>query len=302
MRIVIAGGTGFLGKPLAAGLSRHGHDVVILTRRTGSLPAGVLTWQPDGTAGPWASALEQADAIVNLAGAPMAESRWNEDRKRELRESRVLATRSLVAAMQAAPARPRVFVSQSGVGYYGPRGDEEIAEHEPKGGDFVARMAADWEAEAARADDAGARLVILRTGMVLACDGGALKQMLLPFRLGVGGRLGGGRQFVPWIHRRDWIDLVRWSLVSQAVRGTLNATAPNPVTNREFTAALARALRRPALLAVPPAGLRLLFGELADAVLTGQRAVPHRALALGFHFRWPLLEPALRDLLNGVRS
>jgi len=298
VRIVIAGGTGFLGRPLAAGLARHGHEVQILTRRTGPLPAGLVSWQPDGTAGPWASALDQMDGVVNLAGAEMAGRRWTEARKRELRESRMLATRSLIAAMQVVTARPRVFVSQSGIGYYGPRGDEEIGEHEPRGGDFVAGMAGDWEAEAARAGDMGARLVVLRTGLVLARDGGALGQMLLPFRFGLGGRLGSGRQYVPWIHRRDWIDLVRWSLVSEKVHGTLNATAPNPVTNREFTAALGRALRRPAIVPVPAFALRLAFGELADAVLTGQRAVPRRALALGFHFRWPLLGPALADVLT----
>ena len=299
---MVAGGTGFLGRPLAAGLSRHGHDVLILTRRTGALPAGLVSWQPDGSSGPWASALEQADAVVNLAGAPMAGRRWTEARKRELRESRVLATRSLIAAMRSLAARPRVFVSQSGVGFYGPRGAETVAEQAPPGNDFVAAMAAAWEAEAAQASDVGARLVVLRTGMVLARDGGALAQMLLPFRLGLGGRLGSGRQYVPWIHRRDWIDLVRWSIVSERVHGTLNATAPAPVTNREFTAALARALRRPAVLAVPPFALRLAFGELADAVLTGQRAMPDRALALGFHFRWPLLEPALADLMLGGRG
>jgi uncharacterized protein (TIGR01777 family) len=297
VRIVIAGGTGFLGTPLAAGLARHGHEIVVLTRRGGALPPGLLSWHPDGTAGPWAAALEQADAVVNLAGASMDGRRWSEARKRELRDSRVLATRSLVAAIQAAPARPRVFVSQSGIGYYGPRGDEEIGEQAAQGTDFIAQMAGAWEAEAARAAEGGVRLVILRTSLVLARDGGALGRMLLPFRLGLAGRLGSGRQFVPWIHRRDWIDLVRWALVSQAVHGTLNAVAPTPVTNREFTASLARVLRRPAVMPVPAVALRLAFGELADALLTGQRAVPRRALALGFHFRWPMLEPALRDLL-----
>lgn len=298
MRIVVAGGTGFLGRPLAAGLSRHGHDVLVLTRRTGSLPAGLVSWQPDGTAGAWASALEQADAVVNLAGADMTGRRWTEARKREFIESRVHATRSLITAMRVVTARPRVFVSQSGTGYYGPRGDEEIGEQEAKGGGFMADMAAAWEAEAGRAADLGARLVVLRTGVVLARDGGALAQMLLPFRLGLGARVGGGRQYVPWIHRRDWIDLVRWSIVSEKVHGTLNAVAPSPVTNREFTAALGRALRRPAVLVVPPFALRLLYGELADNVITGQRATPRRALSLGFHFRWPLVEPALTDALT----
>ena len=297
MRIVIAGGTGFLGRPLASALARHDHRVTILTRRRGPLPAGHVSWSPDGAAGPWASVVDGADAVVNLAGASIAHGRWTADRKRELRDSRVLATRSLVAALHAASARPGVLVSGSGVGYYGARGAEEISEGEPASRDFFGGLAAAWEQEAEAAGTAGVRVVVLRTGPVLARDGGMLGRLLLPFRLGVGGVLGSGEQYLPWIHRRDWIDLVRWSLLSSAVNGTLNAAAPEPVTNREFTETLATVLGRPHLMRVPPFALRLALGELADTVLTGQRAVPRRALSLGFHFRWPTLEPALRHLL-----
>ena len=294
---MIAGGSGFLGRPLASALARHGHDVAILTRRTAGLPAGHRSWTPDGTAGPWAAAVDAADAVVNLAGASIAGGRWTPDRKRELRDSRVLATRSLVAAVRAAASPPRVFVSGSAVGYYGPRGAEAIAEDAAPGRDFLGELGVAWEQEAQGAADAGARLIVLRSGLVLAPDGGVLQQMLRPFRLGLGGVLGSGDQYLPWIHRRDWIDLVRWSLLTEAVSGPLNGTAPEPVTNREFTRTLAAVLRRPHFIKVPAFALRLALGELADAALTGQRAVPSRALALGFHFRCPALEPALRDLL-----
>jgi uncharacterized protein (TIGR01777 family) len=238
------------------------------------------------------------DAIVNLAGASIAGRRWTPERKRELLESRILSTRSLVSALRTVSARPSVFVNASGAGYYGPRGDEELGEDAPPGDDFLAQMSAAWEAEANQARAEGVRLVVLRTGLVLAPDGGVLKSLLLPFKIGLGGVIGDGRQYVPWIHRRDWIDLVRWSLISEGVHGTFNATAPEPVTNRELTETLAATLRRPSLFRVPPFALRLALGEIADTLLTGQRAVPRHALAQGFHFRWPSLAPALRNLLS----
>jgi uncharacterized protein (TIGR01777 family) len=298
VRIVIAGGTGFLGRPLASALARHGHEVGILTRRAGDLPAGHVTWNPDGNSGAWASALDGVDAVVNLAGEPIAGGRWTSERKQILLQSRLLATRSLVQALSTVAARPRVFVSASGVGYYGARGDEEVGEDAPAGADFLAGVSAAWEAEATQAAEGGTRLVVLRNGLVLAPDGGALERLLLPFRLGLGGVLGDGRQYVPWIHRRDWVDLVRWSLISGGVHGTYNAAAPAPVTNRELTEELARALRRPHVFRLPAFALRVALGEMADTLLTGQRAVPRRALEQGFHFRWPSLAPALRNLLS----
>ena len=298
MRIVIAGGSGFLGRPLAATLARQQHEVVVLTRRnTAGLPAGYVSWTPDGTTGPWAGRLEAADAIINLAGASIAGRRWTAARKQELRDSRLLATRSLVAALRAAAPRRRVFVHGTGIGYYGSCGTEEIAEDHAPGGDFLGQLGVAWEAEGNAARDTGVRVVVLRFGLVLAPEGGVLGRMLLPFRLGLGGPFGSGEQYMPWIHRRDWIDLVRWSLITTAAEGPFNATAPQPVTNREFTRTLAKVLGRPHVLRVPASALRLALGELADALLTGQRAVPKRALDMGFHFRYPSLEPALRDLL-----
>ena len=297
MRIVIAGGSGFLGRPLASALARHGHEVTILTRQDRRLPPGHITWNPDGRTGAWAPLLDGAHALVNLAGASIAGGRWTPERKRVLQESRVLPTRSLVAAVRASARPPRVLVSMSGVGFYGPRGAEEIGEDEPAAHDFFGELAAAWEREAQEASAAGLRVVVLRSGPVLARDGGMLERLLPPFKLGVGGVFGSGEQYLPWIHRRDWIDLVRWSLISDTVSGPFNATAPAPVTSREFTRTLASVLRRPHLMKVPAFALRLALGEMADTVLTGQRAVPRRALAHGFHFRWPALEPALRDLL-----
>ncbi len=299
MRIVIAGGTGFLGAALTEGLRAAGHDVVVLTRQSGALPQGLASWSPDGTAGVWARVLDDADAVVNLAGAPLDEKRWTESRKRVLAESRILATRSLAVAISEAVRPPAVFLSSSAVGYYGPRAAEPVTESDSPGSDFLARLVVEWEDEATAAAANGTRVVLLRSGIVLAPDGGALARMLLPFRLGVGGPFGDGRQYMSWIHRHDWIGLARWLLTRDDARGPINATAPAPETNAAFAATLARVLRRPHLLRAPAFALRLALGEMADAaLLTGQRVVPARAQALGFRFQWPALEPALRDLLR----
>jgi len=298
VRIIVAGGAGFLGRPLVAALTRQGHDPVVLTRRSDDLPKGYVHWNPDGSTGDWASVLDGSDAVVNLAGASIAGRRWTPRRKRDLLQSRVLATRSLVEAMRHTASRPRIFVSASGVGYYGPRGGEEIGEDEPASTDFLGQLATQWEAEARAATELGVRLAILRNGLVLAADGGILKRMAMPFRLGLGGPIGAGTQYMPWIHRRDWIDLVRWMLITDAAHGAFNATSPQPVTNEEFSRALARAVRRPCLFRVPGRVMRVVFGELGESLLTGQRAVPRKALAMGFHFRWPQLDAALREALS----
>jgi uncharacterized protein (TIGR01777 family) len=301
MKIVIAGGSGFLGRPLAAALAADGHDIVTLTRGAaagGPTNARAVTWTPDGSTGRWAAEIDGAGAVVNLAGESIAGRRWTAEQKRRILDSRVSATRSLVAAILAAKTPPPVFVSGSAVGYYGPRGDEKIPEGTPPGTDFLADVCVQWEGEAMRAKTA-TRLVCLRTGLALERDGGALPQMLPPFRFGAGGPVGSGRQYWPWIHRADWIALVQWALRTPAVAGAINGTAPNPVTNAEFAKALGRAMRRPAFMPAPAFALKLLLGEMADALLlSGQRAVPERPEQLGFVFRYTRIDDALASLFR----
>ena len=303
MKIVVAGGTGFLGRPLVEALATDGHDVVVLTRSAGPARfanARVATsqWKPDGTAGSLAAALGPVQAIVNLAGESIAEGRWTEARKQQLIESRLLSTRTLVKTMEAMSAAPDVFVSASAVGYYGPRGEEIVTEETPPGSDFLARLCVEWEAEAQKAA-ARTRVVSVRTGLVLAGDGGALGKMLLPFKLFVGGPMGSGKQFWPWIHRDDWVAMVKWLAASPAARGPFNATAPDPVTNAELSRALGRALHRPSLLPAPPFALRLALGEMADALLlSGQRAIPKRASEAGFTFRYAAIDEAMRAVIG----
>jgi uncharacterized protein len=296
VRVILGGGTGFLGGALRRHLRDLGHDVAILTRRPSGAP-DQIQWHPDGSAGPWTDALNGAAAIVNLAGEGIADRRWTEPRKAALRDSRLQATRSLVAAIARLPQPPAVLVNASGIGYYGDRGAETVTEATPPGTDFLGQLCVEWESEAEQASSI-ARVVIVRSGIVLHPSGGALGRMLLPFRLGVGGRIGSGAQYLPWIHREDWLRLVAWMLGAPDARGAFNAAAPIPSTNAEFTKALGRALRRPTLLPVPAFGLRLALGELAETLLTGQRAIPQRAQEQGFVFRFPEINPALADLLG----
>jgi len=301
MKVVVAGGTGFLGRPLVEALAVHRHDVVVLTRRGAATPASAgaraVHWDPNGATGPWAAGLDGAGAVVNLAGESIAARRWSAEHKRRILDSRINATRSLVGAIEAVASRPAIFVSGSAVGYYGPLGDEIVTETTPAGSDFLARVCAQWEAEANRASSPQTRVVCIRTGLVLEKDGGALPQMLPPFKLGAGGPVGSGRQYWPWIHRADWIGLVRWTLQTAAASGPINATAPNPVTNKEFARALGRALHRPAFMPAPAFALRLMLGEMADALLlSGQRAVPATAQRLGFAFRHTDVETALQAI------
>ena len=306
MRIVIAGGSGFLGSPLAEGYARAGHDVRVLTRallpgesrhdpETGVPGVTRVGWHPDGQSGPWAAALDGADALVNLAGEGLGDKRWTPERKAQLRASRVVPTRSLVSAIGAVAAPPSVFISGSAIGYYG-ASDEPKTESSPAGDTFLAHICEDWEAEARRAE-ASTRVVLLRTGVVLERSGGALPQIARPFRFFAGGPMGSGRQYISWIHRIDWIELVRWLVDTAGVSGAVNATAPAPVTNREFAKALGHALGRPSLLPAPGFALKLLLGEMAGPlILTGQRVIPARAQSLGFHFRYPEIEQALRGI------
>lgn len=291
MRVVIAGGTGFLGRALSASLGADGHRVTVLSRRAGGGPIETVAWTPDGASGAWAAALDAADAVVNLAGEGIADARWTAARKQALVDSRLKATASLATAITTVATPPRVFVSGSGVGYYGPCGDETITEQAPAGGDFLGRLALDWEAAAMPAA-ARTRVVLLRTGLVLG-DEGALAKMRLPFTLGVGGRLGSGRQWMPWIHVDDWVRMVRFAIDDTRASGPVNVCGPTPVTNAEFTRALGRALHRPTVFPVPAFALRAALGELSEALLTGQRAVPAKATALGFRFSYPDVQSAL---------
>ena len=301
MKIVIAGGSGFLGRALTAALLAGGHDVVILTR-TGQPPGGrarAVAWSPAGETGPWSSDVNGADAVINLAGESIAGSRWSAAHKARIRDSRINATRSLVAAMRSVTVPPPVFVSGSAVGYYGPRSDEAVTETDAAGRDFLARVCVQWEEEALAAAGARTRVVLIRTGLVLARDGGALPEMLPPFRFGAGGPVGSGRQFWPWIHRDDWVGLALWAAGNNAVSGPVNATAPNPVTNKEFASALGRALHRPSFMPAPAFALRLLLGEMADALLlSGQRALPAVAQRLGFTFTFANVDAALNDIFS----
>jgi uncharacterized protein (TIGR01777 family) len=305
MKVVIAGATGFLGEPLARALAADGRDIVILTRRAdpprGTGGVRFLTWRPGAGQGPWAAEIDGAAAVLNLAGESIAARRWSPSQKQRILDSRVQATRTLAEAIRGASRPPPVFVSASAVGYYGPRGDEIVTEEQPPGSDFLANVCAAWEAAAIQAGPA-TRVVCIRTGLVIEQGGGALPRMVLPFKFGAGGPLGSGRQYMPWIHRDDWVALVRWTIATPAADGPINATAPNPVTNAEFTRALGRALHRPAFMPAPAFALRLALGEMADALLlSGQRAVPAKAERLGFRFRFTQLDEALRAIFEPRR-
>jgi uncharacterized protein (TIGR01777 family) len=297
VRILLAGGSGFLGRALQAALRTHGHSVGVLTRTPRPGETDQIAWTPDGTAGAWAQGLEGVEAIVNLAGEGIGDRRWTDGRKQALRSSRILSTRSIVAAIGRLSRPPAVLVNGSAVGYYGARGDELITEASPPGTGFLSDLCVEWEREAEQAS-ALTRVALVRSGLVLHPEGGALRSLLAPFRVGVGGRLGAGDQFMPWIHRADWVALVEWIITTEAARGAFNGTAPSPVPNAQFSRALGRALHRPAILPVPGFALRMLIGEFADSLLTGQRAIPARAEATGFRFAFRDLEEALRDLLT----
>jgi hypothetical protein len=294
MRIVIAGGTGFLGAALVPRLRRAGHDVTVLARHPRR--PGERAWTPGGSSDGLAHVLDGADAVINLAGAPIAQ-RWTKAHKRELWDSRVPLTRMIVEAMRSAPRAPGTLVNGSAIGIYGSRGDESLTEDSPHGTGFLASLGTAWEREALAAEPF-TRVVLLRTGIVLGRDGGALPQMALPFRFFVGGPLGSGRQYLSWIHLEDWMTMAVRALTDAAVSGPLNVTAPNPVTNRDFARTLGRILRRPALLPAPAFALRAVLGEMADAIVTGQRVLPAKALRLGFRFQYPEVDAALRDALT----
>ena len=303
MKITISGASGFIGRRLLKVLSGAGHSLWVLSRHAGTnLPPGVRisVWDPVKGQPPGES-LREADAVVHLAGAPVGQ-RWTAEAKRRIRESRVAGTRNLVEALARLPRRPETLICASAIGYYGSRGDEVLTESSAPGSGYLAEVCVAWEKEAQAAEALGMRVARVRTGIVLDARGGALKRMLPPFRMGVGGRLGDGRQWMSWIHLEDLAALFRFA-VENPVGGALNAVAPHPVTNAEFTRALAQALRRPAMFPVPAFALKALLGEMASVLLASQRveprAEPRAAEAAGFQFRFPQLGPALADLLRG---
>jgi uncharacterized protein (TIGR01777 family) len=307
MRVFVTGGTGLIGSRLIHGLHRRGDTVVLLTRRPEEARAAlgsactIVAGDPTQP-GPWAKAVDDCDAVVNLAGEDLFNQRWDAAFKQVLRDSRVRSTENVVQALARAPRNaagsPKVLVSASAVGYYGPRSDEELTEDSSPGSDFLAGLCVEWERAARQAEPLGVRVAMMRIGVVLATEGGALRRMLPPFRAGVGGPAGSGSQWVSWVHRADLIALLLLALDNSAARGPLNAMAPNPVTNYDFAQALARALHCPAFMPTPGFALRLMLGEVADVILTGQRVLPRRAVALGYAFQFPTLAEALTDLLK----
>jgi uncharacterized protein (TIGR01777 family) len=306
VKILVSGSTGLVGSAVADILSHQGHELIRLVRPATVLPGERPTspaeprhvvWNP-GT-GVLDSRAEAADALIHLAGASIAGHRWTEAWKRELRESRVAATRSLIASLRQFRQPPQIFIAASAIGFYGNRGDEELTESSPAGTDFLARLTADWEAESSRASEFGARVVILRFGIVLAKRGGALPRIVFPFRLGLGGRIDSGRQWMSWIALDDIVGIVRFSLETNLLSGVANAVAPTPVQNAEFTATLGRVLHRPAILPSPGFALRLALGEMAESLLLGsQRVYPAKLQSMGYRFLYPELQPALAAIFN----
>jgi uncharacterized protein (TIGR01777 family) len=299
MKLVITGATGFIGSLLTDRLWDQMHSLVLLSRKP---PAEVnvtkkewLAWEP-GISGAWEKTIDGADGIINLAGEPIAAKRWSEAQKEKLRSSRIDSTRSLIEAIGKAKIRPKFMISASAVGYYGAHGDETVTEATGPGRDFLAGLCVAWEEEALKAESLGVRVALVRTGIVLDKGKGALAKMVPPFKLFVGGPLGSGAQWMPWVHIADEIGLILFLIENEKARGAFNSVAPNPVTNEIFSRTLGSVLGRPSWASVPAGVLSLLTGEMADMLLAGQRAVPQAALDLGYSFKYPNLADALRSL------
>lgn len=299
MKILIAGASGFIGAALVERLVGQSHALTLLSRKPlrqqNSANKELFVWQP-GQGGEWEKSIDGADGVINLAGEPIAGKRWSAAQKEELRASRINATKSLVDAIAKAKVKPRFLISASAVGYYGGRGDEVLTEESRPGADFLGRLCVDWEAEAKKAEAYGVRVVWLRTGIVLGKGKGALAKMVPPFKMFVGGPLGSGQQWMPWIHIDDEIGLINYLLENENARGAFNLTAPNPVTMKDFSKALGEVLNRVSWAAVPAFALSMMLGEMAEMVLQGQRALPEAALKLGYHFKYPTIADALRSL------
>ena len=302
MKILMTGSTGLVGTALVRALAKEGHTVCRLARpgtvvKPGESEGFQVAWNP--ATGELGGAAVGADAVVNLAGASVAGGRWSATRKAELRTSRIDTTRVLVMALAKMNTRPRVFVSASATGVYGSRGDELLTEESAPGNDFLSNLAKEWEAEARKAEAIGIRVVVARTGVILAREGGALPRMALPIKMFVGGRIGSGKQWMSWISLDDVVGILRFAIEKNDVRGPINVISPQPLQNSEFTKILARALHRPALFPAPPFALRLMLGEMADALLlSSQRVLPKKLQQLGFEFQQPDLINALRSILG----
>jgi len=298
MRILVTGATGLIGSVLCDRLEAEGHQLVILTRRpSGSGKRESHSWLPEQELPP-REAVEGTDAVIHLAGEPVAAGRWAPEQKRRIRDSRVIGTRNLIAGIERVANRPRILVSGSAVGFYGNRGDEVLPENAPAGKGYLPEVCVAWEKEASRGEALGMRVTQIRIGVVLASDGGAMEKMLTPFKLGLGGALGSGRQWFPWIHLDDIVGILRHALLTEGLHGPVNGVAPGIVRNEEFTRELAVALHRPAIFAVPEFALRIMMGEMADVVLASQRVVPGVAQEGGYEFRHPDLRSALRAMFE----
>ena len=301
MRVTITGATGLIGRRLVRELTARGDEVTVLSRDPGegasarSRASQAAAWDPSAGPAP-AAALAGRDAVVHLAGENVAQ-RWSDDAKRRILSSREQGTRNLIAGLTAAEPRPKVLVSSSAVGYYGPHGPEALPEDTPAGDDFLARVCVVWEREAQAAEALGLRVVLVRTGVVLDKGGGALGKMLPFFKACIAGPVAGGEQYLPWVHADDVVGIMLRAIDDESWSGPVNATAPEPVTNREFSKALGRALHRPAFAPIPALAIRLLYGEMAEIVTKGQNAVPQRTLELGYRHRHPELDEALRSAL-----
>jgi uncharacterized protein (TIGR01777 family) len=306
MRIFLTGGTGLVGRRLVPRMLERGDNVVLLSRRAGHardlFGPRVAVVEGDPTRpGEWMDALGDCDGVIHLAGENVFARRWNADFKNLLRDSRILSTQQLVEALRRKPmradGRPKVLVNASAIGFYGPRGDEELSEDSAAGSDFLALLCVEWEQTARTAEAVGVRVAMIRVGIVLDKEGGALAKLLTPFNLGLGGPVGSGRQWMSWIHHADLVGLFLLALDNDQAAGPINGTAPNPVVNREFGKTLGRVLHRPSVVWTPALALRALLGEAAMLVATGQRVLPRRALELGYAFQYPTLEAALRQIL-----
>jgi len=300
-RVLISGASGLVGGALSRRLAGTGYTVHKLARAGAPLATGDVSWDPNSATAD-VQAMEGFDAVVNLNGASIAGKRWTPSRKAQLRASRVGTTRLLVDCLSMLQRKPSVLISASGAGFYGDRGDEILTEESEGGADFLALLARDWEAETRRAESAGIRTVMMRSGVIFSRHGGALEQMVRPFRMGLGGRLGSGRQWMPWIAIEDVVEIVKRIIENDSLRGPINLVAPNPGRNSDFTKTLARLLKRPAIFPAPAFVLRLLLGEMGDVLLlSSQRAIPKKLADAGYSFRFPDVEAALRHALGDSR-